>query len=65
MTDAGEKATLIKEHRNVCRDIDNLNETYEKIPLLKIEQGYYTPNLTSLQNTPTMSSRVIAELCDK
>ena len=39
-----------KEHRNVCRDIDNLNETYEKMGLLKIEQGYYTtPNTGNQQ----------------
>ncbi|MHC5865306.1 Rha family transcriptional regulator [Streptococcus pyogenes] len=31
-----------KKHRNVCRDIQNLNETYENMGLLKIEQGYYT-----------------------
>ncbi|OPH36006.1 hypothetical protein B5J93_09970 [Moraxella equi] len=38
-----EIATLCeKEHRNVCRDIDNLNATYEEMGLLKIEQGYYT-----------------------
>ena len=39
-----------KEHRNVLRDIDNLNETYEKMGLLKIEQGYYTtPNTGNQQ----------------
>lgn len=38
-----EIATLCdKEHRNVCRDIDNLNATYAEMGLLKIEQGYYT-----------------------
>lgn len=31
-----------KEHRNVLRDIDKLNETYVKIPLPKVEQGGYT-----------------------
>lgn len=34
-----------KEHRNVLRDCETLNESYEKLGLLKIEQGYYThPN---------------------
>ena len=34
-----------KEHRNVLRDIDNLNQTYEQMGLPKIEQGSYTtPN---------------------
>ena len=42
-----EIATLCdKEHRHVLRDIDNLNETYEKIPLPNVGQGYYTaPNI--------------------
>lgn len=31
-----------KEHRNVCRDIENLNQSYLDLGLLKIEQGYYT-----------------------
>ena len=31
-----------KEHRNVCRDIENLNATYEKIPLPKVGQTPYT-----------------------
>ena len=31
-----------KEHRNVCRDIENLNLKYGKLPLLKIEQTPYT-----------------------
>ena len=31
-----------KEHRHVKRDIDNLNETYEKMGLLKVEQTPYT-----------------------
>ena len=30
-----------KEHRNVLRDCDNLNEYYEKMSLLKIEQCNY------------------------
>lgn len=40
-----------KEHRNVCRDAENLNAHYEKLGLLKIEQGYYThPNTGSQQH---------------
>ena len=31
-----------KEHRNVCRDIENLNATYGQMGLLKIEQTPYT-----------------------
>lgn len=38
-----------KEHRNVLRDCDVLNENYEKIGLLKIEQGYYTHQNTGNQ----------------
>lgn len=39
-----------KEHRNVCRDIDSLNESYEQMGLLKVEQGYYThPNTGNQQ----------------
>ena len=39
-----------KEHRHVCRDIDNLNETYEKMGLPKVGQGYYTtPNTGNQQ----------------
>lgn len=41
-----------KEHRNVCRDIDALNESYEQMGLLKVEQGYYT-----LQNTGNQQHR--------
>jgi len=41
-----------KEHRNVCRDIDTLNESYEQMGLLKVEQGYYT-----LQNTGNQQHR--------
>ncbi|MBT0540039.1 phage regulatory protein/antirepressor Ant [Riemerella anatipestifer] len=37
-----------KEHRNILRDCDTLNEHYENLALLKIEQGYYTlPNTGS------------------
>lgn len=38
-----------KEHRNVLRDCDVLNENYEKMGLLKIEQGYYTHKNTGNQ----------------
>lgn len=38
-----------KEHRNILRDIDALNETYEQMGMLKIEQGYYTHTNTGLQ----------------
>ena len=38
-----EIATLCdKEHRNVCRDIENLNATYGQMGMLKIEQTPYT-----------------------
>ena len=38
-----EIATLCdKEHRNVCRDIENLNLEYGKLSLLKIERCDYT-----------------------
>ncbi|WP_407478298.1 phage antirepressor KilAC domain-containing protein [Elizabethkingia meningoseptica] len=30
-----------KRHDNVLRDIDNLNDSYEKLGLLKVEEGYY------------------------
>lgn len=38
-----------KDHRNVLRDVDKLNETYESMGLLKVEQGYYTLQSTGLQ----------------
>lgn len=38
-----------KEHRNVCRDIENLNQSYENLGLLKVEQGYYTHPSTGNQ----------------
>ena len=38
-----------KEHRNVCRDIEKLNLEYEKLGLLKIEQGFYTHENTGNQ----------------
>lgn len=40
-----------KRHDHVLRDIDNLNESYAKIPLPKIEEGYYThPNTGTQQH---------------
>lgn len=40
-----------KDHRNVLRDCDTLNDNYEKMGLLKIEQGYYThPNTGNQQH---------------
>jgi len=38
-----------KEHKNVLRDCDILNETYERIPMPKIEQGYYMHERTGNQ----------------
>lgn len=38
-----------KQHKNVIRDCDKLNESYEKLGLLKIEQGYYTHENTGNQ----------------
>ena len=47
-----------KEHRNVCRDIEKLNLEYEKLGLLKIEQGYYThPNTGNQQHREFLLSR--------
>ena len=47
-----------KEHRNVCRDIDTLNESYEQMGLLKVEQGYYThPNTGSQQHRQFLLSK--------
>ena len=31
-----------KQHGHVCRDIEQLNQTYEQMGLSKIGQGYYT-----------------------
>lgn len=40
-----------KRHDNVCRDVEKLNETYLKMGLLKIEEGYYThPNTGNQQH---------------
>ena len=40
-----------KRHDNVCRDAEKLSETYIKMGLLKIEEGYYThPNTGSQQH---------------
>ena len=41
-----------KEHRNVLRDCDRLNENYNKLGMPKIEQGYYF-----LENTGTQQHR--------
>lgn len=38
-----------KSHRNVIRDVEKLNSYYEKLGLLKIEQGYYTTPKTGSQ----------------
>lgn len=40
-----------KRHDNVLRDCDVLNENYEKMGFLKIEEGYYThPNTGNQQH---------------
>lgn len=40
-----------KQHGHVCRDIENLNATYEKMGLSKIGEGYYThPNTGDQQH---------------
>ena len=38
-----------KQHGHVCRDIDNLNETYEQMGLPKIGKGFYTHKNTGTQ----------------
>lgn len=38
-----------KKHGHVCRDIENLNESYEKLGLSKIGQGYFTHPSTGNQ----------------
>lgn len=38
-----------KSHRNVLVDIDKPNTTYERLSLLKIQQGYYTTPKTGRQ----------------
>ena len=56
---------LTKEHRNVLADIHTMCEQLN-LDVLTFQHIYLdSMNLTSLQNTPTMSSREIAELCDK
>lgn len=48
-----------KEHRNVLRDCDVLNEHYAKMGLLKIEQGYFTtPNTGSQQYREYMLTKM-------
>ena len=40
-----------KQHKHVCRDAEKLNETYQKMGLPKIGQGYYThPNTGDQQH---------------
>lgn len=40
-----------KQHKHVCRDAEKLNETYVKMGLPKIGQGYYThPNTGNQQH---------------
>ena len=40
-----------KQHGHVCRDVEALNATYEKMGLSKIGEGYYThPNTGSQQH---------------
>lgn len=40
-----------KRHDHLCRDVDKLNETYEKIGLPKVGEGYYThPNTGNQQH---------------
>ena len=47
-----------KQHFHVCRDIDSLNETYEKMGLSKIGEGYYThPNTGSQQHREFLLSK--------
>ena len=38
-----------KQHGHVCRDIEQLNQTYEQMGLSKIGQGYYTHTSTGSQ----------------
>ena len=48
-----------KRHDHVLRDCDILNESYEKIPLPKIGEGYYThPNTGSQQHREFLLTRM-------
>ena len=38
-----------KQHGHVCRDIEQLNQTYEQMGLSKVGQGYYTHPSTGSQ----------------
>lgn len=38
-----------KRHDHVCRDIDNLNQSYEQMGLPKVGEGYYTHSNTGNQ----------------
>ena len=49
---------LTKEHRNVCRDIDNLNATYGQRGYAQIEQTPYTHE----QNGQTLTAMYIFAL---
>ena len=56
-----EIATLCdKEHRNVCRDIENLNATYRQMGMLKIEQTPYTHELHAFLEVRTRFNDWIA-----
>lgn len=47
-----------KEHRHVMRDIDTLNQSYEKLGLPKVGQGYYThPNTGNQQHRQFLLSK--------
>lgn len=47
-----------KQHGHVCRDIEALNQTYEKMGLSKIGEGYYThPNTGSQQHREFLLSK--------
>ena len=40
-----------KQHGHVCRDIENLNQTYEEMGLSKIGEGYFTHPFTQTRVT--------------
>ena len=44
-----------KEHRHVCRDIENLNLEYDKLSLLKVGETPYTHEQNG--QTPTADDR--------
>lgn len=48
-----------KRHDNVLRDCDILNQNYEKMTLLKIEEGYYThPNTGNQQHREYLLTKI-------